>query len=134
MKAIVQNVTGIGADIAIEVVGSQVAAALDVIRKGGKVLLFGINMKAAPTISPSSITVKEAQILGTWLANASFPRAVEILEKGIIDLEPLITHRVSAGEDRGSHRGAPQGRRGKGVHQPAEGEERRNGMIVFTAC
>ena len=58
LKAIVQDVTGIGADIAIEVVGSQVAAALDVIRKGGKVLLFGINMKAAPTISPSSITVK----------------------------------------------------------------------------
>jgi threonine dehydrogenase-like Zn-dependent dehydrogenase len=57
------------------------------------VLLFGINMKSTPTISPSSITVKEAQILGTWLANASFPRAVEILEKGIIDLEPLITHR-----------------------------------------
>jgi 2-desacetyl-2-hydroxyethyl bacteriochlorophyllide A dehydrogenase len=93
LKAVVQEITGIGADIAIEVVGSQVAAALDVIRKGGKVLLFGINMKAAPTISPSAITVKEAQIMGTWLANASFPRAVEILEKGIIDLAPLITHR-----------------------------------------
>jgi len=95
LKAVVQEVTGIGADIAIEVVGSQMAAALDVIRKGGKVLLFGINMKAQTTISPSAITVKEAQILGTWLANASFPRAVEILEKGIIDLEPLITHRFA---------------------------------------
>jgi 2-desacetyl-2-hydroxyethyl bacteriochlorophyllide A dehydrogenase len=92
LKDAVEKATGIGADIAIEVVGTQVAAALDVIRKGGKVLLFGINMKATATVSPSAITVKEAQLLGTWLANASFPRAVEILEKGIIDLKPLITH------------------------------------------
>jgi 2-desacetyl-2-hydroxyethyl bacteriochlorophyllide A dehydrogenase len=92
LKAVVDEMTGLGADIAIEVVGSQIAAALDVIRKGGKVLLFGINAKAAPSISPSSITTKEAQLLGTWLANASFPRAVELLEKGVLDLAPLVTH------------------------------------------
>jgi 2-desacetyl-2-hydroxyethyl bacteriochlorophyllide A dehydrogenase len=94
LKEMVDTITGIGADIAIEVVGSQVAVALDVIRKGGKVLLFGINFKSAPTIAPSSITIKEAQVLGTWIANASFPRAVEILEKGIIDLAPLVTHKL----------------------------------------
>ena len=70
------------------------AQAIDVIRKGGKVLLFGINFKSAPTIAPSSITIKEAQVLGTWLANASFPRAVEMLEKGVLDLAPLVTHRL----------------------------------------
>jgi threonine dehydrogenase-like Zn-dependent dehydrogenase len=94
VKALVDKITGIGADIAIEVVGSQVALALDVIRKGGKVLLFGINFKASPAIAPSIITIKEAQVLGTWLANASFPRAVELLEKGILDLAPLVTHRL----------------------------------------
>jgi threonine dehydrogenase-like Zn-dependent dehydrogenase len=57
-----------------------------------KVLLFGINAKAAPPISPSGITTKEAQLLGTWLANASFPRAVDLLEKGVLDLAPLVTH------------------------------------------
>jgi 2-desacetyl-2-hydroxyethyl bacteriochlorophyllide A dehydrogenase len=94
LKAIVAKATGIGADIAIEVVGSQVALAIDVIRKGGKVLLFGINFTSAPAIAPSSITIKEAQVLGTWIANASFPRAVELLEKGILDLAPLVTHRL----------------------------------------
>ncbi len=88
----VRKATGLGADIVIEVVGTQLAAALEAVRKGGKVLLFGINMKAVSSIAPSQITVKEAQLLGTWIANASFPRAVEILEKGILDLAPLITH------------------------------------------
>ena len=94
VKALVDKITGIGADIAIEVVGSQVALAIEAIRKGGKVLLFGINFKSAPAIAPSTITIKEAQVLGTWIANASFPRAVEILEKGILDLAPLVTHRL----------------------------------------
>jgi 2-desacetyl-2-hydroxyethyl bacteriochlorophyllide A dehydrogenase len=89
----VEKATGIGADISIEVVGSQLGAAVEAVRKGGKVLLFGVNMKAVSSIPQSSITVKEVQILGTWLANASFPRAVEILEKGVLDLETLITHR-----------------------------------------
>ena len=94
LKAVVEKVIGIGADIAIEVVGSQVAQAIDVIRKGGKVLLFGINFKSSPTIAPSSITIKEAQVLGTWIANASFPRAVEMLEKGVLNLALLVTHKL----------------------------------------
>ena len=30
-------------------------------------------------------------MLGTWLANATFPEAVRILEEKIIDIAPLIT-------------------------------------------
>ena len=90
LKADVDKRHGNGADIVIEVVGTQMAQAIEVIRKGGKVLLFGINFKSAPTVAPSSITIKEAQVLGTWLANASSPRAVEMLEKGVLDLAPLV--------------------------------------------
>lgn len=88
----VKNKTGIGVDYAIDVVGSQVAVALEMIRKGGTVLCFGVNGKAAPSITQSQITFKEARIQGTWLANATFPRAVQILESGKLNLRELITH------------------------------------------
>ena len=35
---------------------------------------------------------KEASVLGTWLANATFPKAVAILESGVLNLKELVTH------------------------------------------
>ena len=92
LEAFVLEKTGIGTDFAIDVVGSQVAAALSAIRKGGKVLLFGVNKKAQPSVVQSQIIFKEASILGTWLANATFPKAVRILESGVLNLKELVTH------------------------------------------
>jgi threonine dehydrogenase-like Zn-dependent dehydrogenase len=53
--------------------------------------LFGVNTKAVPQIVQSDIIFKEVAILGTWLANSTFPRAVEILESGVLDLDCLVT-------------------------------------------
>jgi len=92
LAAFIKEKTEIGVDFAIDVVGSQVATGLEMIRKGGTVLCFGINGKAAPVITQSQITFKEARIQGTWLANATFPRAVKILESGKLNLKELITH------------------------------------------
>lgn len=84
--------TGLGADMCIEVVGSQLPAAVDAVRKGGKVLLFGVNAKAFPEVQQRLITIKEISVLGTWLANATFPRAVEILAGGKLTLDFMVTH------------------------------------------
>ena len=92
LEAFVLEKTGIGTDYAIDVVGSQMASALKVIRKGGKVLLFGVNTKAHPEVIQSQVIFKEASILGTWLANATFPKAVKILESGVLNLKELVTH------------------------------------------
>jgi 2-desacetyl-2-hydroxyethyl bacteriochlorophyllide A dehydrogenase len=88
----VMKKTRIGVDYAIDVVGSQVWEGIKVARKGGTVLLFGFNAKAMPSIEQHQITNKEVSVLGTWLANASFPKAVKILESGILNLRSLITH------------------------------------------
>lgn len=88
----VRTVTGIGTDYAIDVVGSQIEKSVSVVRKGGKVLLFGVNKKACPIVRQSEITTKEVTIYGTWLANASFPVAIKILESKTFELETLITH------------------------------------------
>lgn len=45
-----------------------------------------------PSVVQSKITQSEIRVQGTWLANASFPKAVKVLESGVLDLEKLITH------------------------------------------
>jgi 2-desacetyl-2-hydroxyethyl bacteriochlorophyllide A dehydrogenase len=88
----VTSVTGMGADVVIDVVGSQLSEGIRTVRKGGKVLAFGFNTKAEPKIIQHHIVIKEIQLLGTWIARSTFPAAVQILEKGTLDLEKLITH------------------------------------------
>ncbi len=88
----VKSVTGIGVDIVIDVVGSRVEDGIRAVRKGGKVLLFGFNTRAEPKIIQHQIVLKEIQLLGSWIARSTFPEAVQILEKGVLDLEKLITH------------------------------------------
>jgi len=94
LEQFVHDKLGIGADYAIDVVGSQIWEAIKAVRKGGTVLLFGFNGKAKPSFEQCHITNREISILGTWIANASFPQAVKILESGVLDLVPLITHRL----------------------------------------
>jgi 2-desacetyl-2-hydroxyethyl bacteriochlorophyllide A dehydrogenase len=92
LDSFVKEKTVIGSDFAIDVVGSQLPAAIKVVRKGGKVLLFGVNKMAHPEVTQSEIIFKEISVLGTWLANATFPKAVQILESGVLDLKELVTH------------------------------------------
>lgn len=91
-KQRVDEITGgYGVKYSIDVVGNQFPAALDVIGKGGTVLLMGNNARANPPIIQSQIVYKEARILGTWLANASFEQAVNLLASGVLNLEFMIT-------------------------------------------
>jgi 2-desacetyl-2-hydroxyethyl bacteriochlorophyllide A dehydrogenase len=90
--AFVMEETRIGADYAVDVVGSQVWEGVKAVRKGGVVLLFGFNARAKPYVEQHQITNKEVSVLGTWLANDSFPQAVRILESEALNLRPLITH------------------------------------------
>ena len=55
---------------------------------------MGVNEKVQPKISQSQITFKELQVMGSWLANATFPKAVRLSESGGLKLKKLITHRL----------------------------------------
>ena len=83
--------TEIGADFVFDVTGSQIATSIDLVRKDGTIVLFGVNKQARKEIAQCEITTKEVQVLGTWLANATFPQAVKILEEKMIDMKALIT-------------------------------------------
>lgn len=92
VQAIVAAETGgLGADFVIDVTGSQAIPGIDLVRKGGTVVLFGVNANARAELAQSKITQKEIDVIGTWLANATFPEAVKIVEQNAIDLGSLVT-------------------------------------------
>lgn len=92
LENIVLKETNGGADIVVDAIGTQLDTATRLAGKNGKILLMGVNEKAQPKISQSQITFKELQIIGTWLANATFPKAVQLIESGELNLKKLITH------------------------------------------
>ncbi len=91
LQEVVMRETRIGADFAIDAVGNLLTTGLDVIRRQGTVLLFGLHSGAA-TIVPSQIAMTEKHILGTYIQSHLFPQAIRVLETGLIDAEKLVSH------------------------------------------
>lgn len=68
------------------------------VRKGGSILLFGMNSKAVAEVRQNDITRNEIKIAGSFIANDTFPATVELLESGRGDLQKLVTHRFGLNE------------------------------------
>ncbi len=92
---------GLGADIVVDTVGSLFAQALGLVRRGGRIVLFGMNQQAHPAVSQYEITRHEISVVGTFIARQTFPQTVRTLESGRLPLEPLITHRIGLDGIRG---------------------------------
>lgn len=102
----------IGVDMAVDAVGTQVIPALRSVRRGGRVLLFGVNTEAESTLHQYEITRNEKRILGSFIARYTFPAAIRVLESGLIDAGRFITHRLGLRE---VHAGVEMLRRGEGI-------------------
>jgi threonine dehydrogenase-like Zn-dependent dehydrogenase len=85
---------GLGADVVVDAVGSQLPTALDLVRKGGRIVLFGMNDQARAEVAQVRITRDELHLLGAFVGQDVFPAAIRLLEQGRIDLEPMVTHRI----------------------------------------
>lgn len=92
------DVAGLSADVVVDAVGSQLATALDVVTRGGRILLFGMNERARAEVAQSRITRDELTILGSYVGQDVFPDAIRLLEQGRIPFERLVTHRVGVEE------------------------------------
>jgi (R,R)-butanediol dehydrogenase / meso-butanediol dehydrogenase / diacetyl reductase len=91
---VAQATDGIGVDVAIDAVGSLLADAVAAVRKGGRALVFGLNFRAQATLSPADIASREVAIEGVYIANGTFPLALELLAAHPAIFRPLITHRL----------------------------------------
>jgi 2-desacetyl-2-hydroxyethyl bacteriochlorophyllide A dehydrogenase len=94
----VKAVTRIGVDVAVDAAGSLLPESLELVRRGGRVILFGVNQHAERSLNQYVITRYETSILGSYIQRSAFPKVVRILEAGLLPVEKLITHRLKLSE------------------------------------
>lgn len=87
-----------GADLVVDAVGSLLPEAVLLTRRGGEVLVFGMNQQAEPRLRQYDLTRREITVKGTYISRFSFPRVVSLLEAGVLQLDRLITHRLALAE------------------------------------
>lgn len=83
-----------GVDVAFEVAGQNdaVEAALEAIRPGGKVILVGIPGEDTTSFSASLARRKGVSVKLVRRMKHTYPRAIELVKKGCIDVRSLVTH------------------------------------------
>lgn len=90
LHAVVMDLThGLGAEVVADAVGNQAGACVAMAARGGQITLFGMIEHAQPPIKQFDITRNELTIVGTFVSSYTFPRAIQILESGVIDPSPL---------------------------------------------
>lgn len=98
LKTAVMDATGIGCDLVIDAVGNQLPKAIDLARRGGSVLLFGLRPNDTQQVKQYSITRHDLSVIGAFVGLNPFVQTVQLLESGRIALSRLITHRLPLAE------------------------------------
>jgi threonine dehydrogenase-like Zn-dependent dehydrogenase len=55
-------------------------------------VLFGQNQTARPPVHQYSITERSLTVLGSYITAFTFPTAIRLVERGALNLEPIVTH------------------------------------------
>jgi L-iditol 2-dehydrogenase len=88
-----------GVDVAIVATGSlqALSSAIDLVRKGGTVVMFGVPSKGAMiNLNMSIIYSKEVTMISSYAASDSDTKAaLELIQSSKIDVKKLITHRYN---------------------------------------
>ena len=87
---------GRGADVALEVVGATatVRTAIESVRKGGHVTLVG-NVSPTIELPLQSVVTREISLRGTCGCNGEYPQCIDLMNRGIINVAPLITAKIA---------------------------------------
>ncbi len=86
----VRSITGQGADVIIECVGSPETAelALTLARRGGRIVLFGVcPVGKKISVEPNAVYFRELTIIGSYVNPHTFVRAVEVMRSGIVRVD-----------------------------------------------
>lgn len=94
LEAKVRAISPIGADIVTDAVGVLLGQSVPLVKKGGNIVLFGLNTAAEVTLKPAQLVMNEIHIHGCYIAKGTFPMAVRILERALLPMEKLVTHRL----------------------------------------
>ena len=75
-----------------EAVGIEdtVNSAIDIVRKGGAVTLVG-NLSAKVNFPLQSVVTRQIRVQGSCAIAGEYPMVLDMMQKGLIDVEPLLT-------------------------------------------
>jgi L-iditol 2-dehydrogenase len=83
---------GRGVDVAFEAVGATapIATAVSGLKKGGTLVLIG-NVTPKVEVDLQAIVTRELSLLGTCASSGEYPEALELLARGAVRLDGLIS-------------------------------------------
>ncbi|KAI9817211.1 MAG: L-arabinitol 4-dehydrogenase [Pycnora praestabilis] len=98
-KAIVKAADGVEPTIALECTGveSSVAAAVWAVKFGGKVFVIGVG-KSEMKMPFMRLSVREIDLQFQYRYCNTWPRAIRLVQSGVLDLKKLVTHRFDLEE------------------------------------
>jgi len=94
---VVREITGgTGADVVVDVAAystSTVSQAIDMVKRGGTVMLAGVKTKPVPELASDKIIFKEIRVQGALGVDfRGYAPAIKIIESGRYPLEKMHTH------------------------------------------
>lgn len=92
----VRSITGEGADVAFEAVGTPttVTSAVSTLRRGGRLCLIGYSAQSAP-LPLNKIMFLEYTIMGSLGCRpVDYPKVVDLVRRGKVRLDPVISSEV----------------------------------------
>ncbi|MGB9787968.1 MAG: zinc-dependent alcohol dehydrogenase family protein [Dictyoglomus turgidum] len=95
VEIIKENNKGRGVDVGIEAVGKgeTVRLTLESVRRGGKVLIFGVSSpEDLISISTYDIYFKELTIMGSFVNPFTNSKALSLIEEGKINVKRVVSH------------------------------------------
>lgn len=98
VESAVMDITAIGADVVIECAGKSSTAhsAMNLVRRGGTVELFGVcPVGQTFPFEPSTIFFKELNIVGSYVNPLTFDRAIKTLASGAVRIDDFPVNRFS---------------------------------------
>lgn len=101
ITAKLKEMWGRRANYVIDAAGRQLTTAIAIAEFCGKILCFA-SPRQVDEANLAPIQGKELTIMGSFIINDSMARAITVLESGVLELDPIITHKLPLEElDRG---------------------------------
>ncbi|MBD3172323.1 alcohol dehydrogenase catalytic domain-containing protein [Candidatus Bathyarchaeota archaeon] len=119
-KRVLNDTEGRGADVAFVAVGAPPAVkqATRIIKKRGAVTMVGIFGEQVP-LDMTHLVRRELRINGAYDAKPdNFPMSIDLIKRGIIDVDSVLTHRFSLDEAEEGFRVAIDKTGGKIIFKP----------------
>jgi L-iditol 2-dehydrogenase len=110
---ILEETNNRGVDVAIIATGSlnAISSAIDLVRKGGTIVLFGVPSKGATmNIDMSIIYSKEITLVSSYAASdTDTKKALELIRTSMVDVKKLITHKYNISDSQQAFEHAHKG-------------------------